>query len=98
MKISLKFDAYNEQKLSKPWIALITAWPSDSTPAIKWGTYTGDHTGGVAEIEAKAGDIVRWGQKQLHDKRVPSHWGIVGEDGSIVECTATGARQAWEQQ
>jgi hypothetical protein len=97
MKISQKFGPYDQQIHSKPWIAVVTGWPVASNPAIRWGEYIGDNTGGETEVEAMAGDVVRWGQKHLQGKRISGHWGIVSEDGSITECTEAAARQAWEQ-
>jgi hypothetical protein len=95
MRISKKFGPYDEQEYGKPWIAVVTAWPVDSGPAIRWGNYAGDNTGGEVEAEASADDIVRWGQKNFRIKGIGTHWGIVGDDGSITECTAAAARQAW---
>jgi hypothetical protein len=97
MRITLKFGPYDETEYGKPWIAVVTAWPVDSGPAIRWGNYTGDNTGGEVEADATAGDIVRWGQKHLRTKGLGSHWGIVGEDGSITECILSAARQAWDE-
>jgi hypothetical protein len=96
MRITLKFGPYDEQEYGKPWIAIVTAWPADGGPAIRWGNYIGDNTGGEVEAEAMAGAIVRWGQKHIHRKGLGVHWGIVDDDGSIIECTAAAAREAWE--
>jgi hypothetical protein len=97
MRISLTFGPYSHQDYGKPWIAVVTAWPVDSGPAIRWGNYVGDNTGGEVEIEASAGDIVRWGQKHLQVKGLGSHWGVVKDDGSISECTGPAARQIWDE-
>ncbi len=96
MRVTRSFGSYNPRRYSKPWIGVITSWPVGGRAEIRWGSYLGDDHWGEAEVEAEAGDIVRWGQKDFRGNNTISAWGIVQADGSIKECDAAEARKAWD--
>ena len=95
MEISIQFGEYNYYRFSKPWISLVTDWPSGGNPVIRWGTYQGDEHGGEAEIIAEPRDIIRWGQKGPSPRQSCAYWGIVQADGNVEKCTMAAARKAW---
>ena len=63
MRTSIEIGSYNSRRYSRPWIGRITAWPVGARPELAWGGYAEDDNGGELEIEAQAGDIIRWGQR-----------------------------------
>ena len=95
MRVLKKFGSYNQRRYSRPWIAVVTSWPTGGKPEVKWGSYLGDDDGGETEIEAQVGDVVRWGQKDGRGGNTEAYWGIVQDDGSILDCEAAGARKHW---
>lgn len=95
MRISKQCDAYNERRYGRPWIGIVASWPVGGRPEIRWGGYAGNEDGGELEIEAEAGDIVRWGQKDRRGNRSTNEWGIVAADGAINECDPVEARAQW---
>ncbi len=67
MRVTHVFEAYNKRRYGKPWIHKIVEWPIGKKPSIvEWGTYLGTEAGGIVEIEAESGDVVRLGQKDHH--------------------------------
>ena len=96
MRIVLTFKAYNEKRCSKPWIAAVTSWPVGSSPVLRFGEYLGTNAGGPAEILARPGDVVRWGQKDnRNENHTVADWGVVEADGSIRKCSKEEAREVW---
>jgi hypothetical protein len=95
MRVAIQFDSYNERRYSRPWIARVTAWPVGGRPALAFGAYVGPHGGaGEAEISARAGDIVRWGQKDGRSGNgTRAYWGVVEQDGSVTKVTEAEARK-----
>jgi hypothetical protein len=101
--VSVEFGAYNEKYWGKPWICQVTSWNVGGDYEINFGKYNGDSDGGVAEIIASPGSIIRWGQKYLYDKtetriwkrKSESSWGMVNEDGTITKITQAKARRAF---
>lgn len=98
MRVAQHFDGYNARRYSKPWIAIITAWPIGSKPTLRFGGWIGnDRDGGEAEIDAQPGDIARWGQADHRGNKTDNLWGIVQDDGTILRCTEPQALQHWTQ-
>jgi len=96
MHIVQAFKAYNEKRCSKPWIAAVTSWPVGSSPVLRFGEYLGTNAGGPAEILARPGDVVRWGQKDnRNENHTVANWGVVEADGSIRKCSKEEAREAF---
>ena len=95
MRISQEFRGYNARRYSRPWISVITSWPTGGKPEIRWGSYLGDDAGGEVEIEAQPGDIIRTGQKDGRGGKTSADWYIVQADGSLDSTDAAGARAAW---
>ena len=97
-RVTVPFSAYNEKRYGTPWLARVTSWPVGSRPALAFGIYLGDHHhggGGEAEIMAKPGDLVRWGQKDNRGNNTTAHWGVVNDDGTINQLTEAEARKAF---
>lgn len=97
MIITVQFPSYNERRYSKPWIAKVVSWAPGQHPEINWGSFNGrPGEAGEAEIEAVAGDVIRWGQKDNRNPRgTECNWGIVNDDGSITNCSASEAAKAF---
>lgn len=96
MRIVQAFKGYNEKRCSKPWIAAVTSWPVGSSPVLHFGEYLGTNAGGPAEILAKPGDVVRWGQKDnRNENHTVANWGVIEADGSIRKCSKEEAREAF---
>ena len=97
VRVTRSFGSYNGRRYSKPWIALVTSWPVGGRAELVFGSYLGDNYGGEAEIMARPGDIVRWGQKDTRNpKYTTAEWGKVCEDGSIENLTMAEARKAYQ--
>lgn len=94
-RITQSFRSYNEKRYSKPWIARVTKWPIGSSAELSFGHYLGTMNGGEAEILAKVGDVVRWGQKDNRGPHTVARWGIVEPDGSVRECTEAEASKVF---
>lgn len=94
MRIAIEFSTYNERRYSRPWIFLVEKWETGKLPAGHFGNFTGrPGQNGDAEIEAKPGDIIRWGQKDYRNgKYTESNWGIVNYDGTVTEIPQKQAR------
>ena len=98
MRVAQHFDGYNFRRYDRPWIAKITDWPIGSKPTLKFGGWIGnDKDGGEAEIDANAGDIIRYGHRDNRGNGTVNAWGIVQADGVILRCTEPEARQHWTQ-
>lgn len=101
MKVTRKFEDYNERQCSSPWIAKILSWPVGEKPKLKFGAYLGSHRrgrGGDVEIDAEPGNIIKWGQKHLFkDRRTISRWGVVQADGSLLSIAGSEARELWDE-
>jgi hypothetical protein len=99
MIIVVNRSGYNGRRYSKPWIAIVTGWDvGQERPEIKFGAYIGNDRGGVLEIEAEPGDIIRMGQRDLRNsKYTESDWYIVSGDadtlGSLMKTTPAEARK-----
>jgi hypothetical protein len=97
VRVSVRFGGCNERRYGKGWIGRIISWPVGGKPEIEWGSFIGDvGSGGEAEIMAKPGDIVRWGQKDHRGNNTEASWGKVETDGSIITLDATEARAAYK--
>ena len=94
MNIEKTFPQYDPIKFGKPWIGKVIAWTEGEKPEIVWGIYSGDDNGGVCTIDAKEGDIIRWGQKLLKESKPNAFWGIV-ENGGIKVINWKDASAMW---
>ena len=98
MRVAQHFDGYNFRRYDRPWIAKITDWPIGSKPTLNFGGWIGnDKDGGEAEIDANAGDIICYGQRDNRGNGTVNAWGIVQEDGAILRASETEARKHWTQ-
>jgi hypothetical protein len=95
MRIKIVWSSYNGRRYGRPWIAKVTAWPVGVKPELAWGGYTGSESGGLLEIDAAPGDVVRWGQKDYRGNNDGNRWGLVADDGTIKDLEAKDAREAW---
>jgi hypothetical protein len=91
MRITISWDSFNGRRYSRPWVARITAWPVGSRPAISWGNYLGNDSGGELEIEAAPGDVLRYGQKDRRGNGTINRYAIVLEDGSRLKVSEPNA-------
>lgn len=102
MRIVKKFPSYDDKKFGRPWIARVTAWPVGQRAELAWGTFLGDPaTGGEAELEARPGDVVRYGQKDRrtnHD--AAARWAFVTGLGAlqIIQSELEAAKSFRQQQ
>ncbi|MCP1312992.1 MULTISPECIES: hypothetical protein [unclassified Halomonas] len=97
MRVVVASDSYNERRHGVPWIARVTAWRVGKRPEQEFGGYVGSAAGGEAEVQARPGDIVRWGQKDYRNpRRSTAHYGIVMDDGSVELLSVTEARAAFD--
>lgn len=94
MIVTKTFAPYVQTQLGRPWFALVTGWPDSSHPALTFGKATkADPL--LVELEAQAGDVVKWGQKDLlAGATVNCGWGIVRPNGTISEVDKTEAQAA----
>ena len=92
---SVEFGGYNARRYSKPWIAKVTAWDAGKQPVIEFGNYVGDDDGGTAEISARSGDVVRYGQKDYRGRGTTKQYGIVQADGSVQDVSDKEAMEAF---
>ena len=97
MRVCKHNEAYNERRYGTPWIAVVTSWPIGKSPELQFGAYTANRgDAGDAEIAACAGDIVRWGQKDIRrPDKSEKYWGVVEADASISELTMAEARDLY---
>lgn len=99
IRVTIEWDQYNHRRYSKPWIAKIIAWNGSEKPKLEWGQWLGTaDEGGVLEIYASVGDIIRWGQKDYRKiHRSVNQYGIVREDGELEDVTPGNAKKHWIQ-
>ena len=89
------FDDYNFRRYSKPWIAKIVSWPTGKQPELEFGAFYGNaEEGGTAEIAAKEGDIIRWGQRDNRGNGTKNKWGVF-RAGEVVEIESSEARELY---
>jgi len=94
-RITITMPPYNPRRYGRPWIARVVDWPVGRRPRLIWGGYIGDARGGVVEILAAPGNILRWGQKDHRGKNTTALWGIVRDDGAVHEVSEVEAREAY---
>lgn len=92
LRYTTRFGSYNARRYSRPWIARVTAWPIGGKPELAWGGYCGDDSGGEAEILARPGDIIRYGQRDGRGNNGENAWAIAQEDGSLRIVSQSEAR------
>lgn len=81
---------FNPKVLKMPWIARIDDW-SGQAPEMTFGGYTRREwdnigSGGILEVAARPGDVIRWGQR-AHDGAGRVAHGVVEADYSVREIT-----------
>lgn len=90
---------FDPEVMRMPWIARIDAWETQA-PRLSFGGYTRNDwddlsTGGVLEVAASPGDLVRWGQRsRSREPGIMAH-GIVLPDYTVQELTTGEAHKAW---
>jgi len=86
MRIAKKVQPYNGRLYGRPYIAKVVKWPVGCRAELQWGTFLGEpETGGELEIEAKPGDVLRYGQKNKHSNGDPSaRWVLVTSLGALT--------------
>jgi len=95
VRVAVVFPSYNPRRYNRPWIARVLAWPLGKRAELEFGTYLAGPTGGEGEIAARAGEIVRWGQRDHRGNHSWANWGIAQADGSVLQCTEQDARRAF---
>jgi hypothetical protein len=94
VRVSIGWRGYNDRRYSKPWIALVTAWPVGGSPTLDFGGYVGNDSGGELEIMAKQGDIIRYGQKDYRKPRGSTcQFAVIEDDGTERDITDADARK-----
>lgn len=84
MRVTLKFNSYNPHRYGPPWIHKIIEWPIGKKPSkVIWGGYIGDSYGGVVEVDAEPGDVIKTGQKDTRTGKSDISWWVVEENGSL---------------
>jgi hypothetical protein len=103
MRIARKIRPYDGKTFARPWIAKVVKWPVGQRAELDWGTFLGEaSTGGELEIEAKPGDVLRYGQKNKHSSGDPSaRWVTVTSLGrlAVIQTELEAAktfRQNWQ--
>ena len=89
---------FNPNDMKMPWIARIDEWEGQA-PLLTFGGYTRNDwddltTGGVLEVAARPGDLVRWGQRSRSGPGRMTH-GLVMPDYTVNELTTGEAHKAW---
>lgn len=97
IRVTIEWDSYNFRRYSKPWISRVVAWNGSEKPELEWGQFLGTaEDGGVTEVYARVGDIVRWGQKDYRKVYGSvNKYGIVREDGEVEDVTPGNAKKHW---
>jgi len=90
MKVSRHFDRYNERRYSKPWGAVITFPDGIKLNYDFRGHY--DASAGDVLIEADAGAVVAFGQKDNRGNGTFKKLYLVGPDGALTHVTESEAR------
>lgn len=92
---------YDNDDFSQPWIGRVVQWDSSgSLPLLEYGGFTRLHpgrrgSGGVLEIAAHTGGLVRWGQGSRREGVPPlSGWGLADWRGFL---RSVSLEQAWEE-
>jgi hypothetical protein len=95
MRIVVTYESYNPRRYSRPWIGRVTNWRIGVDPEMEWGGFTGDgRTGGIVEVEANPGDIIRHGQKEWRNVKASlRYWRVVEDDGTLRKVTPAEARE-----
>lgn len=86
-RITIKTEAYNQRRFSKPWIAVVD-FSSSPKGDFKWGSWVGTHNSGsegLLVIETNEGDIVAHGQKDFRQPRNSTPTYCQVRDGQLVE-------------
>ena len=91
MRVTQTFPSYNQRRYGRPWIAKVVDWPIGKNAVLEFGGLVGL----TAEIDAKPGQIVRWGQRDNRGNNTTTEWGIVAADGAINDATPERCRDHW---
>lgn len=92
----VEFGSYNDRRYSRPWIAVVSNWEVGGRPELEFGSWVGNaRDGGIVEIKAKDGDIIRWGRKDNRGNGTMNKWGVF-RNGEIEEITPETARELFK--
>lgn len=93
---------YDPDEYLQPWIGRVVQWDDlDSLPLLVFGGYTRTHparrgSGGVLEIAAAPGSLIRWGQSSRHPGIAPwFNWAKAKADGTLQPLSLGGAAALW---
>ena len=91
---------FDPEAMKMPWIARIDEW-EEQAPLLTFGGYTRNDwddlsTGGVLEVAARPGDLVRWGQRARSGAGRMTH-GVVLPDYTVKELSTGEAHKAWRE-
>jgi hypothetical protein len=89
MIIERRFGSYNDRRYGKPWGARIT-FPDGIRPKYD---FAGHWDGTSVVINAEAGEVLAFGQKDHRGKHHENRWYIVQADGTLEETTEPQARR-----
>lgn len=82
---------YNSRRWDRPWLAEIMSWPVGGHPEFRFGSNIGIL---LAEIEAKPGAVLVFGQKDHRRGYTPNRsYAIAEEDGSLRMIKVEDARK-----
>lgn len=96
VRITISTASYNDRRYTKPWIARITSWGVGGRPDMEFGGFLGrPGTAGELEIMARAGDVIRRGQKDLRGGNTVADWFVVQTDLSLAPVSEPEARAAF---
>lgn len=95
VRVIVAFDRFNARRYGQPWIARVVRWPPGKRCDLTFGIFLGSASGGDGEVLARAGDIIRWGQRDHRGRHTWARWGIAQDDGSVQPCAERDARRAY---
>ena len=88
----IRLDGVNQRRYGPAWIALVTGWPIGKSPELRFG---GQINHNVAEIDAPAGAIVKFGRTDHRGRETQNGFGYVLPNGEIQPLGKVKARELW---
>lgn len=95
MQVVKTFPGWDAARWSRPWFAKVGTWPDSGPAVMTFGKTAKGVIPPACTVEADAGDVVRWGMKDLATGQADptqSGWGVVRPGGGIDPCTQDEAR------
>lgn len=95
MIVTRHFPGWDAARWSRPWFAKVGTWPDSGPAVMTFGKTVKGAIPPACTVEADAGDVVRWGMKDLTTglaDPTQAGWGVVRPDSGITECTQDEAR------